>query len=448
MVASGDDVHGSLDAARIAAQPQHGRYHQLLSAHGSRWRDDYDDSLHCRGRHRFRLGRTLHGRTRGQRHTVCGPDGHLDARRGPCGSCLGVHVGVVLRPDGRILVHAARHHRNGTGHCGHSRTGLTGLGGRGRDTDGGAGCMRDIHDTDAVRRPAVCLLGLTYATNNLGVNALTDGALRCVLRHFPDARVSLLGYGPPSEALTYRGEGGDSSIAIVNMRFSKRVFMSNNIALLMVAAAVSRIVPLAGLRARWLSRWPVLAHLSRMDIVAAGSGGDSFSDIYGMRRFIYVSLPQALALVMGCRLVLLPQTIGPFSHVASRWFARAIMRRAALVYSRDKTGVQRAAQLCGRRRSAGRVRFCYDMAFAVEPPAVPDRRFRTFSAGGARVPLVGLNVSGLLYIGGYNRSNMFGLKSAYPQLIEAIIDAILRRHDGDVLLVPHVFGATNPESDE
>jgi polysaccharide pyruvyl transferase WcaK-like protein len=61
--------------------------------------------------------------------------------------------------------------------------------------------------------------------------------------------------------------------------------------------------------------------------------------------------------------------------------------------------------------------------------------------------LVGLNVSGLLYMGGYNRNNMFGLKPDYGQLVRAIIGCLAEK-DCQVLLIPHVFGdEQNSESD-
>ena len=51
--------------------------------------------------------------------------------------------------------------------------------------------------------------------------------------------------------------------------------------------------------------------ISEVDIAVAVSGGDSFSDIYGLSRFFYVALPQLLITIMGKKLVFLPQTIGP-----------------------------------------------------------------------------------------------------------------------------------------
>jgi polysaccharide pyruvyl transferase WcaK-like protein len=53
--------------------------------------------------------------------------------------------------------------------------------------------------------------------------------------------------------------------------------------------------------------------------------------------------------------------------------------------------------------------------------------------------VVGLNISGLLFNGGYNRNNMFGLRSNYRDLIYAVIRMFLKDERVIILLVPHVF---------
>ena len=54
-------------------------------------------------------------------------------------------------------------------------------------------------------------------------------------------------------------------------------------------------------------------------------------------------------------------------------------------------------------------------------------------------PLVGLNVSGLLYMGGYTRDNMFGLRGDYRQFSRDAVQRLIEK-GATVLLVPHVFG--------
>jgi polysaccharide pyruvyl transferase WcaK-like protein len=59
---------------------------------------------------------------------------------------------------------------------------------------------------------------------------------------------------------------------------------------------------------------------------------------------------------------------------------------------------------------------------------------------------VGLNISGLLCIGGYNHRNMFALKVDYTELIRSLIAFLIDEKKTTVVLVPHVFGAVE-ESD-
>lgn len=56
------------------------------------------------------------------------------------------------------------------------------------------------------------------------------------------------------------------------------------------------------------------------------------------------------------------------------------------------------------------------------------------------LPLVGLNVSSLLYMGGYSRDNMFQLREDFPRLIDAIVEFIAEQLHARVLLIPHVCG--------
>jgi hypothetical protein len=46
--------------------------------------------------------------------------------------------------------------------------------------------------------------------------------------------------------------------------------------------------------------------------------GDSFTDIYGPKRFAYLWLTKAMAIARRRPLVLSPQTIGPFSKAPRR----------------------------------------------------------------------------------------------------------------------------------
>jgi len=298
------------------------------------------------------------------------------------------------------------------------------------------------------RRPRISLIGASLSTNNLGVNALAVGTLRCVFHHFPDADVSLFDYDRQPRIHEVQIGKRTVQIPLVNIRFSKKPWQPNHIVYLLALAALSRLLPGKRLRARLLSGNRAAQHLLDADIIAAISGGDSFSDIYGYGRLFYVALPLILVILLGKELVLLPQTLGPFHGRMAKAVARFILSRAKVVYSRDFAGKREAERLLGSSE-ADQVRFNYDVGFALEP--VPPQDMALVEKLVLREPgmaLVGVNVSGLLYVGGYSKDNMFGLCVDYRQFVEDLIRTLVENCQAVVLLVPHVYGETpGSESD-
>ena len=53
---------------------------------------------------------------------------------------------------------------------------------------------------------------------------------------------------------------------------------------------------------------------------------------------------------------------------------------------------------------------------------------------------VGINISGLLWHGGYTRNNQFGLRSDYSRTMLGILDAFSSRQDVELHLISHVIG--------
>lgn len=290
------------------------------------------------------------------------------------------------------------------------------------------------------KKITVCLLGASLNTGNMGVSALASGTVTAALSCFPGGRVFLLDYGREPESYTVQTPAGPTTVDLVNIRFSKKFWLRNNIARLLLTAVCLRLIPQRW-RRRWLARNPSLKTILEADVVASLAGGDSFSDIYGMGRLLYVSLPQILVLQLGKPLIMLPQTLGPFRGRFARGIAGYLMRGARAVYSRDKMSLLEAAPLMNGH--ATKLRFSHDMAFVMEAVAPGSNPLPSREAGR---PLVGVNVSGLLLIGGYTRNNMFGLKSDYRALLREIVRRLVLNHEADVVLVPHVFG-DDAESD-
>jgi polysaccharide pyruvyl transferase WcaK-like protein len=161
----------------------------------------------------------------------------------------------------------------------------------------------------------------------------------------------------------------------------------------------------------------------------------------------YGTLPQLLALLAGKKLVLLPQTLGPFKSRIARFAARYILRRAQLVYARDHRTLRETVAAFGFEHLSGKFRFHYDVGFVVDAVAPAQIDLVGLPVEKQEWSCrVGLNVSGLLAMGGYTRNNMFRLYSDYNKLVKRLIEFLIDIKKAEVLLVPHVFGRAG-ESD-
>lgn len=285
-------------------------------------------------------------------------------------------------------------------------------------------------------RPKICLLGADYENTNLGIRALITGALFAIDTKYSNAEVQILDYRSDPREFIFELPSKSARVEMLNIRFSKKLWQKNHIARLIATAQLLKLVPSSLLRRKLVSRNPWLQALMQADYVLSLSYGDSFSDIYGLRRFIYVSLPQVLALLLNRPLVQLPQTIGPFRSRFCMAVAKWILSKSELVYLRDEEAVKAIRDLVPACR-AGRVRFCPDLGFVV-PPKILTQMDPPLEVVFSHRPVVGFNVSGLLYLGGYTRKNMFGLASDYKALVRKVISYFIEGKGATVLLVPHV----------
>lgn len=286
----------------------------------------------------------------------------------------------------------------------------------------------------------VCLLGASFDTGNMGVSALAESSIKCILNGWPNAEVAFLASGREDAEYRLKLMGKEVLIRTVPIRFCRNVFLPNHFCVLFLYALLLRLVPQKHLESYLKARNSYFEQIVETDLVVDITGGDSFSDIYGLRRFLLGVLEKWLVILFGKKLVMLPQTYGPFSRPVTRALARHILDYATLVYSRDHNGVNYIKNLLNTENTDGKIKFLPDVGFVLDSHRPENTNISSLEMIKAKgTVLVGLNISGLLFHGGYTRNNMFGLKTDYSELIYKIIKMLLEEEKLIVLLIPHVF---------
>lgn len=268
-----------------------------------------------------------------------------------------------------------------------------------------------------------CLFGASPSTGNQGVNALCWSTL-AGLSQRGCSDLHVFDYGRESRRAAF----GSLDYTLHGMTAGKRLWRGNHLGTARLAAAV-------GLRRHGLVRV-----VSDADLVLDVSGGDSFTDLYGAARFRHIVAPKQIALSLGRRLVLLPQTYGPFNSSASRHTARHLIDGAALAYARDPDSFDRLQRLLGDRFDPARHRLGVDLAFGLparEPRLIEPAVAATLAAAG-QAPLIGLNISGLLANRPRRAASRFGLAGDYPSLMRRLVMRLLDETDARLLILPHV----------
>lgn len=156
--------------------------------------------------------------------------------------------------------------------------------------------------------------------------------------------------------------------------------------------------------------------------------GDSFADIYGKGRFLWIDQVHRVARVYRKPYCFLPQTIGPFENGKIKESAIKSIKKASLCMARDKQSYDFVTKNIPHQKN---VCECIDVAFYLP--------YETIKQDASYIH-VGINISALLWNGGYTRNNQFGLKCEYQSLVRQLIDYFLNQKNVKVHLVPHVVG--------
>lgn len=164
--------------------------------------------------------------------------------------------------------------------------------------------------------------------------------------------------------------------------------------------------------------------------------GDSFADIYGECRFKMIDRVHVLARKYNKPYCILPQTIGPFENSSIAQKAHESIAKASFCMARDKQSYDYVIKNVPEQQKIAEY---IDVAFFMPYEKIEQESGYTH---------VGLNISSLLWHGGYTRDNQFGLKCDYKKLVKEIINYFLSLKNTKVHLIPHVVeGERGVEND-
>lgn len=280
------------------------------------------------------------------------------------------------------------------------------------------------------------ILGIATESGNRGVMAL--GVSLCMLlkgqRNNP---VVLLAGARKNTALKFYSKKGRHEVPVENFRLSFEAGCSRQLGWIILMAILYRIIPIGIIRCTIMKSVPWIKTLVECDVVGDIRGGDSFSDIYGLRRFFIGFLVAWSVLLIKGQIVQFPQTYGPFKSKLAKVMARYLLKRSPLIFARDVESQRVAQELVGKNR---KVTLSPDVAFSLEsilPPSVEFSPAGTIEKLNGKV--VGINVNGLMFNGGYSRGNQFGLKLNYKQFLKDLISKLVENGVREVWLIPHTF---------
>ncbi|SMF57095.1 Uncharacterized conserved protein, partial [Alteromonadaceae bacterium Bs31] len=272
----------------------------------------------------------------------------------------------------------------------------------------------------------VVVAGAAPDTGNLGVSALCYSAVSKLNSLLPNLGINILDHGSGIRRGAYSLNDG-TQLNLMGAKGSRRFFEGSNFANIRFC---TKYLPVTQ-EARLMRRASAI-----MDI----SGGDSFTDLYGKKRFTTITYPKLIALENNIPLVLLPQTYGPFESEEHRRLAEHIVRGASMAFARDCYSFEVLKQMLGDSFDPVRHQQAVDVAFILPKSSdeiLQQKNMLPVVESGREI--FGFNISGLVLNDPEGAKRQFNISLDYHQVVLKTLEHILENSDGLVYLVPHVL---------
>ena len=182
-------------------------------------------------------------------------------------------------------------------------------------------------------------------------------------------------------------------------------------------------------------RW--IRSLVKCDYVFDVTMGDSFSDIYSKSYCSMLLKEKKRVEFFNRKYVLLPQTYGPFKDDIIKKDAVKIINNAYKVFSRDAASVDYLQSLNVKKKVFEQIDLAFMLPF--------DKNIYSISTEKKNL---GINISGLLWRGGFDGNNQFGLSLDYKEYALSIIKHFASSSEWKVHLIAHVIDRNENSHDD
>jgi len=277
--------------------------------------------------------------------------------------------------------------------------------------------------------PRISLIGAAPGTANLGVSALCNSTIAGFSRRLDRVDITVFDFGRGSRKSFYKTDSLHVDYNLCGQSNTRRYYSRDSLWNMRVSA--------------WLGGLgnPGVEIMRNSCAVIDISGGDSFTDLYGKRRFDLITLPKLITLQLKRPLVLLPQTYGPFNDPGRRKTAQNILRNATAAWARDDRSFDVLCEMLGNSFDSQRHHKGVDVAFSL-PVSKPEKplsdNISELLVVDRNTETIGFNVSGLIFSDPTAAKERYGFKADYRKLVVALLRRILAESDVNIILIPHV----------
>ena len=170
-----------------------------------------------------------------------------------------------------------------------------------------------------------------------------------------------------------------------------------------------------------------ISAVKKCDCIIDITQGDSFTDIYGQKRFLTWTIEKKIVELLKIPLILGPQTYGPFLKERNRKFAFSVINHSGFIMSRDEMSTHYLLEYTNKKIVTG-----IDVAFLL-----PYKKVNLNNNGKINI---GINPSGLIWKNCEFSAGKLNLnyKTNYREYLDDLVGYLCKTSQYNVYLIPHV----------